>query len=423
MEEKIKTTILVALSWVFIYIVYLSHTSNLFKITISVISLYIIGEYLYRKYKLEKEMVFLLWKNKNYLHILEKLGKKFRGIFLLISDMALFVAFGLLAFKIINWRNFKEKILTAIAGYSILFLISFMYSPSVSLLMVMLGIAKTGVGTSSILSYFSYIVFIIGLAPSALLALVFSSFSIAISLIKLITGEKIVLTQATTLLLPGINIPFFEGIIVLIALLIVHEFSHGILAVIGKIKVKSMGVVSFGSIPIGAFVEPDEKQLQRADKKTSLRVLIAGVSSNFLLAIISFTILLMFLYITEPFSKPSCLLTYGSKLIQAQYCSYNEAITINGDRIQLEDIESVHIIPLNAYGFIRYYPNPALAIIYNVLLLSASLNLVVGIINLLPIPYFDGDLIFSKIVPGKAHKIIRYLALACLLLSLIPGLI
>ena len=78
---------------------------------------------------------------------------------------------------------------------------------------------------------------------------------------------------------------------------------------------------------------------------------------------------------------------------------------------------------MSGVGFMRYYPNPALSFIYNILLLSSSLNLVVGIINLLPIPFFDVDLIASRILSKRMHKIIRYTALACLIISLIPGLL
>ena len=50
----------------------------------------------------------------------------------------------------------------------------------------------------------------------------------------------------------------------LIALVIVavsHEFAHGIFARLNKIKVKTTGFAFLGPI-LGAFVEPDEKQMQ-----------------------------------------------------------------------------------------------------------------------------------------------------------------
>ncbi|HEB37828.1 MAG TPA: peptidase M50, partial [Thermoplasmatales archaeon] len=59
--------------------------------------------------------------------------------------------------------------------------------------------------------------------------------------------------------LPGINpiLPVGYTIIGLAIAIVVHEFSHGIQCVLGKIKIKSLGIIAF-IVPIGAFVEPDE---------------------------------------------------------------------------------------------------------------------------------------------------------------------
>src|SRR5688500_11801554 len=58
--------------------------------------------------------------------------------------------------------------------------------------------------------------------------------------------------------IPGINpiIPVGFGIIALIFAVVVHEFSHGILARVHGLRVQTMGLLFF-IVPIGAFVEPD----------------------------------------------------------------------------------------------------------------------------------------------------------------------
>jgi len=92
------------------------------------------------------------------------------------------------------------------------------------------------------------------------------------------------------LVLPGINpvLPLeFLGYIVfaLVVAVVVHEFSHGILAFAGKLKVKSLGVL-YLIIPIGAFCEPDEKELRKTSHQKRMRVFAAGPLSNFVVVIV-----------------------------------------------------------------------------------------------------------------------------------------
>ncbi|MBW3015106.1 site-2 protease family protein [Candidatus Woesearchaeota archaeon] len=91
--------------------------------------------------------------------------------------------------------------------------------------------------------------------------------------------------------LPGIRIPkspvfvpFWYGIPAIFIVATIHEFSHGMIARLHKLKVKASGIVFFGPI-IGAFVEPDERQLRRSSNKQQLSVFAAGPFSNILTAL------------------------------------------------------------------------------------------------------------------------------------------
>jgi len=91
--------------------------------------------------------------------------------------------------------------------------------------------------------------------------------------------------------LPGIKIApglptlsFLHWIISLIIIAIVHEFSHGVVARLFNIKIKSSGFAFLGPIP-AAFVEPDEKQMEKKSRKVQLGVLAAGSFSNILLGL------------------------------------------------------------------------------------------------------------------------------------------
>ncbi len=104
------------------------------------------------------------------------------------------------------------------------------------------------------------------------------------------------------LLLPGINefIPFIWGLVGLIVAVVVHEFAHAILGRVESIRVKSMGIV-LALIPIGFFTELDNEQLfgiketgekvkPTATRDERVRILTAGVTANFIVALITFTL-------------------------------------------------------------------------------------------------------------------------------------
>ncbi|WP_455391965.1 site-2 protease family protein [[Eubacterium] cellulosolvens] len=89
------------------------------------------------------------------------------------------------------------------------------------------------------------------------------------------------------LVLPGLNpiIPLWYGIFALAVAIIVHEFTHGILARRVKIKLKSLGVLIF-IIPIGAFVEPDEKQMEKVNRRDRARIFAGGLTTNILFGLL-----------------------------------------------------------------------------------------------------------------------------------------
>jgi membrane-associated protease RseP (regulator of RpoE activity) len=87
--------------------------------------------------------------------------------------------------------------------------------------------------------------------------------------------------------IPGINpvIPLGYGILALVIAIVVHEFAHGILTRVGDVKVQSIGIVLM-VIPIGAFVEPDEKELQATTRSRRSKVFAVGPATNIILAMV-----------------------------------------------------------------------------------------------------------------------------------------
>lgn len=88
--------------------------------------------------------------------------------------------------------------------------------------------------------------------------------------------------------IPGVNpvIPLGYGVLALVIAIVVHEFAHGILTRVGKVKVQSLGLV-FLVLPIGAFVEPDEKELKETTRSRRSKVYAVGPASNIILALVT----------------------------------------------------------------------------------------------------------------------------------------
>jgi membrane-associated protease RseP (regulator of RpoE activity) len=81
--------------------------------------------------------------------------------------------------------------------------------------------------------------------------------------------------------IPGLNpiIPVGYGIVALAIAILIHEFSHGILTRVAKVKIRSLGIIAV-IIPIGAFVEPDEEGLRKLPRNQRSRLYAAGPMAN-----------------------------------------------------------------------------------------------------------------------------------------------
>ncbi|HUK75559.1 MAG TPA: site-2 protease family protein [Nitrososphaerales archaeon] len=105
-------------------------------------------------------------------------------------------------------------------------------------------------------------------------------------------------------LLPGINpyLPLSVWLAIVVAVFI-HEASHGIVARNVGMKVKAAGVVLLAFLPIGAFVEVDDKELKQSKSRDSLRVLAAGSGINFVVGIACILLLILTVSSMTPAAK------------------------------------------------------------------------------------------------------------------------
>lgn len=299
-----------------------------------------------------------------------------------LSDAGVVACYGLLSLvlmrKHVSWKSFA-------AGYLLLAGLFFLVAPSA--LYFLSSVVKVGAleRSASQFAGFSF------LLPVSILVLAVGGFFLLL-LLSLMGWGVVVLAallstwlQGTTaihqtapggtLLLPFINLPP-ESVLALIIVLVVHEGAHAIMARIARIPVLSTGLVLFGVIPIGAFVEPDEKKLRKLERTPQTRVLVAGSTANLITAVLFFALFLAF-------------------------------------------AGMVNVLNLTAIASLL----PVLRSVSLTLGLTFALNFIVGTVNLLPIPLFDG---YRTLEVNIAHKpvlhFIAALTVVAFLLNLVPWL-
>jgi membrane-associated protease RseP (regulator of RpoE activity) len=109
-------------------------------------------------------------------------------------------------------------------------------------------------------------------------------------------GPEILSQPRNMIIVPGVNefLPLQVAPEILLGLLIglvVHEGGHGIMCRVEGIDIKSMGIALFAMIPIGAFVEPDERSRGRVSERGQIRMFAGGVTNNFFVAFLCFALL------------------------------------------------------------------------------------------------------------------------------------
>ncbi|MBI4258732.1 MAG: site-2 protease family protein [Thaumarchaeota archaeon] len=160
---------------------------------------------------------------------------------------------------------------------------------------------KRGLGMLDTVSRFRLIkplswvlLYVLPVFAAAALLLIFTSIVASFSnpVIREIGRE---ISPRASLLIPGLNpfIPIVYGWIALVVALVIHEGAHGVQARALGLPVKSAGLLLFLGLPIGAFVEIDEKEMEKVSLKNAGKVLAAGPGSNMVIAAICLGLLIL----------------------------------------------------------------------------------------------------------------------------------
>lgn len=239
-----------------------------------------------------------------------------------------------------------------------------------------------------------------------------------------------------TLVIPGVTIPLWYGLIGIITLVIVHEFAHGIVARRENIPLKSVGAGVFIALPL-AFVEPKEEEMKKASPWARIKVYGAGSTANFVLGFIA----LLLLMLLTPLIMEDGIKVYTVQEGMPAYGVLEKGMIIHGvndivfqnmtefsdimskfkpgDTIVLKTNKGIREIVLteNPKDSTKSYIGISLKTnltteygsfllpVYFSLFWISMLNINIGLINLLPIPpVLDGGKIVKELMEMKVSK-------------------
>ncbi|MEM2908569.1 MAG: site-2 protease family protein [Candidatus Bilamarchaeaceae archaeon] len=361
------------------YTILTSSLSGLAKFILTCVEMFAVSFIISKRYDLDTELGFVLLKSKRGIAVINELAKH-KKIWSFFSDVGTTISYGVIGAFLMR-KNTNAA--SFAVGLCLLLLLSFFVAPFA---LHYLSSVMTGSGfEKKVTLYFgdertSALVLLLalllgGFSLVLLLGVVYYGAHIAILFFQLIFFGNQGMAAAQpggTLLLPGVNLPFLEGLLALVVILVVHEGAHAVLARMANVPINSSGIVLLGIIPVGAFVEPDEKVLSEITQKEQTRVYVAGSTANFITAIIFFVLFIAAALLLRGLSSDS--LFYSA---------------------------------LNA--------------IYSFLGLTFSINFVVATVNLLPLPFFDGYRILELNVSDKrVVKAFMYLTLAAFIFNFLP---
>lgn len=359
------------------------------KILVLLVTLYLISLTIAKIFKTESNYGIVMVRSQKYISIIDQLAKKYKKELVFFSDIAVAMAFGIFSYFMIKEKK-KTKVFL---GILLTLLVNLFVMPFIFPLTAQLISAKeikeyreqattqrsepiVSLILLSLTAFFGYIAssFILLLLQTLIIINLFiQAFS------NQIPADKI--TPGAVPIIPGITIPLLEGIIALAIILVVHESFHGLIARIHDIEIKSTGLVFFGPIPIGAFVDPDEDTLFKLEEKLPIkRVVSSAPVSNLILSLIVLITLLLFNF--------------------SMFFLFAES-----------SIKDLQIFKF-AYQFI-----------FNTLGLLVLLNFMVGLINMIPAPFFDGSHLINHSIKNETIKrIIIYSSLTMFIIAVLPFL-
>ncbi len=476
MYSKNKRTVLTigifVLSFLLLYLFYVVNYSIPVRLLFAILTLFISGVAINRINAFDGDHGIYLLSGTRGIKTIECLSNWRKGFWIFLSEWGLVLSFGALSYFIFKNRISKKALVIGLLSiFAIIFVIlpyfllslQFISLPNLPSLNVIssqnlissLTLNTTGLVLLIITLFGGFSLFLFSELLIASGSTLLNVFTVASSIASSTPNYTPLSTSIPALapIIPGIDIPLFAGILSLAVILVVHEFSHGILSKIYKISIKRVGLVLFGVIPMGAFVEPDEKKVMSSETYKQNNIFIAGVSANFLLTFVFFILTVIFLlfivshiyvnsvyiYQVVPNSSAYNVIIPGTIIKSWDNVPINNISTLinvaSNDKpnsiVTIVSNNSTYKLHTNATGKIgvlvtqSYIQNKGifasiLAFLYQFIVLSLTLNFLVATVNLLPLPSFDGWRVYKNLI--KNEKRLRYLSILTIIIFVILAL-
>ncbi len=453
--------LLVIISFIVVFVLFLLILSmpigDMHKFIAEALLLWGYSYYLHKKYKIEYYYGMLMLKTKQGLDEIDKIAKYSR-IWSSFADIGLVIAFGLLAPLMYRHINRRELIIgLATLLISAVYILPNLYPMALSVIAlpyepVSLHAQASAGGFSDevFLVLIISVILLLGYGILTTLGLIYQAFTILFNFAKnMFFGGTTPIQPGASLLLPGINLPFIEGVIALLLLLFVHELMHAVLARVARVRLRSAGMLLFGFIPMGAFVDPDEEVLSRKSRVDQGRVIVAGSTANFALSFFSFIIFMLLISLPLdiygngvviiaakegiPLEKGDVIYAINGTNITTfdDYLAYRGNVTANSSLLLLTNKGEV-TANTDANGKIGVLLQPRIKSEYNwyvflknIFTLLFVLNFFVASVNLIPISLFDGHRLV-ELALGERHKgLVKLISITvglALLINLLPWL-
>jgi membrane-associated protease RseP (regulator of RpoE activity) len=214
---------------------------------------------------------------------------------------------------------------------------------------------------------------------------------------------------------------FTYWIIIIAIIAIPHEFAHGIFARLNKIRILSTGFGFLGPF-LAAFVEQDDRQMQKAKKFSQLSVLASGTFANLIVTILFGAVL--FIFFISAFAPAGVNFNiYSISAVNASSISSISSVSPNfldnstlvqitaNNKTYFADSETLNLsIKENKSYIIAFDDSPALAS-----KLSGAIFEIDGkkiadyrVLNKTLSSYKPGDNITLKTIDEKTKKITEY---------------
>ncbi len=169
-----------------------------------------------------------------------------------------------------------------------------------------------------------------------------------------------ILGTTGTVSITGLGMNYIQfiifGVIALFVSMIIHEFAHGTQSRANDVRVESSGLM-YAVVPLGAFVEMNEEDSDKATLKQKMSIYSAGISANFIVAVISFLVFSVLLLAplsnvdgVEDNSAGVYSLVNGSPAQLAGLSVGSVILTIDGEEVCLDENISGKIISDGAVG-------------------------------------------------------------------------